>query len=159
GALVPGLADCPEGLLVSGVTFGVVAGVPAGSAAERFPAGRVALASFRGLGAVVSGFAAVEVVPVPEFVTGATACLSGTEGSRWVKMSTARTVPVDATDGALSFFFVMTRTSSSRFRLALGFTRIFRNRSAPGETFITVPQVPPLGKIWSPPLVHVRSLA
>ena len=88
---------------------------------------------------------------------GSTTGLSGTDGKRWVRISTALTLPASATDGARSSFFVITRTSSNRFMLAAGLSRILRKRSAPGDTFITVPTVRPLGNIWSPPLVTTRS--
>ncbi len=90
---------------------------------------------------------------------GSGAGLSGTEGSRCARMSAARTLTLSATAGSRSSCWVTTSTSSSRLRLATGLTRMLRKRSAPGETFVTVPTGRPLGKIRSPPLVSTFSRA
>jgi hypothetical protein len=92
------------------------------------------------------------------FVPATSGSLSGTEGSRWARISAARTLPpLSAATGARSCFSVTTSTSSSRLKSAVGFTLMLRNISLPGPTWLTVPTGSPFGKIWSPQLLSTFS--
>ena len=71
--------------------------------------------------------------------------VSGTEGKRSARMSAAR-APLASDAGSRSSFFVITKTSSSRFNAALGLTVTCKN-SGPFSILLTVPIIRPLGKI------------
>src|SRR5204863_3638721 len=79
-------------------------------------------------------------------MTGVSTGLSGTDGSRWARMSAARADVAFATGASCSSRLVITSTSSKWLKTAAGFIVTWRN-SLPFEVFETVPSGSPLGKI------------
>src|ERR1051326_4614795 len=73
--------------------------------------------------------------------------LSGPAGRRWARISAARTRPFSSAIACLSCSSTKTKTSSNLLRLAAGLMVMFKNRSLPFDTLVTVPTGKPLGKI------------
>ncbi len=83
--------------------------------------------------------------------------LSGTDGSRWVRMSTART-GTGFRDRRRPFFFLGDHQNFFQpIQIGRGLHRIFRNDRPPVKPRSPCRPARPLGKIWSPPLVTTLS--
>ena len=80
-----------------------------------------------------------------DFAAFASAGLSGTDGNRCARISTARVFTASAEEGSRETTSVMTSTSSSLARFAAGCRRMLRKSSWPGETLVTIPTGRPFG--------------